>query len=655
MTGDQMNDEWVVALYGTAQPVPVRRKLNAGPLQATWEAGGLRNICFDGVEVVRGIDFLSRNEKWGNVQKEITQVYINEQEERFRVSFNLALANGQDRLAGSAEIEGQSSGQLTFSVSLSAETDFATNRTGFTILHPLKHVVGRSVEVTHTDGSQSRQTFPERISPGQPIFNIRSLMHDLEPGPRVSIHLSGAKFEMEDHRNWMDASYKTYSGSLLDPWPYVIPKSDLVEQTIKLEISRKIAATARCPNCTENSVKLGDTAGVLPSLGTALPLEPSKYPSNLADYLDCLGAAYCVGRFDCRLADHKQQTAVLTSFAQNSDIPLRLELVLSETKSAETELREVANTLGYHGISPSAVIVTKASDMKSFQPGDPRPSGPSYAEMANAARKTFPNAQIGGGMVAFFTELNRLPVQHGLFDFVTHAVCPAVHAADDQSLMENLESAKWIFASARAMIGKTQYHLGPSWISTRVNPYGLGVFSNHLNERNCLADHDPRQCGLFGAAWALGLLASSANAGLDAVALASLTGPQGLAIGPDDRTPPGHPTAKVTPAFHVLRGLAAHGSCRVLATTVAEPESIAALGLASSVGPELWLANLTNTAQDIRIDGWQGQPSMLAMDHTNYEDAIQPKFLDLPRTKLNSVTSLRLAPYAIVRLSSGID
>jgi D-apionolactonase len=453
----------------------------------------------------------------------------------------------------------------------------------------------------------------------------------------------------------MDASYKTYSGSLLDPWPYVIPKSDLVEQTIKLDISRKIAATARCPNCTENSVKLGDTAGVLPSLGTALPLEPSKYPSNLADYLDCLGATYCVGRFDCRLADHKQQTAVLTSFAQNSDIPLRLELVLSETKSAETELREVANTLGYHGISPSAVIVTKASDMKSFQPGDPRPSGPSYAEMANAARKTFPNAQIGGGMVAFFTELNRLPVQHGLFDFVTHAVCPAVHAADDQSLMENLESAKWIFASARAMIGKTQYHLGPSWISTRVNPYGLGVFSNHLNERNCLADHDPRQCGLFGAAWALGLLASSANAGLDAVALASLTGPQGLAIGPDDRTPPGHPTAKVTPAFHVLRGLAAHGSCRVLATTVAEPESIAALGLASSVGPELWLANLTNTAQDIRIDGWQGQPSMLAMDHTNYEDAIQPKFLDLPRTKLNSVTSLRLAPYAIVRLSSGID
>ena len=38
--------------------------------------------------------------------------------------------------------------------------------------------------------------------------------------------MEGNKFEMEDHRNWMDASYKTYVCSLLDPWPYTLKKGE---------------------------------------------------------------------------------------------------------------------------------------------------------------------------------------------------------------------------------------------------------------------------------------------------------------------------------------------------------------------------------------------------------------------------------------------
>ena len=121
---------------------------------------------------------------------------------------------------------------------------------------------------------------------------------------------------------------------------------------------------------------------------------------------------------------------------------------------------------------------------------------------------------LGGGMLSFFTELNRKPVPKGVFDFITHTVCPIVHAADDISVMETLESLPSIIASTRNMIGKdTPYLLGPSSIPCRDNPYGAVVSPNPNNARVCLADMDPRQRGLFAAAWNVGLLAPSPGAG----------------------------------------------------------------------------------------------------------------------------------------------
>ena len=655
MTADRLDHAHTVSLFGTEQPVPERKVLRAGPLEATWEAGALRNIRYGGLEILRGIAFLSRDESWGNNPVEIANVHATQEENRFHLSCDLAFRDGLQRLAGTADIEGSSNGSVTFSVSATAVTDFATNRTGFTILHPLKHVVGQPVDVTHTDGTQTRQTFPERISPGQPIFDIRSLTHDLGPGLRIAIQMEGAKFEMEDHRNWMDASYKTYAGSLLDPWPYMIAQGERVAQSVRVTVSGNPAANAVATDHPDVTVKLRDRAGVLPHLGTAMPTEPEADFSQLDGQLKHAKPAFLVVRIDGRQFDLDRQAADLKTVARTTDTPLHLEMILSATNSADLELEELATALRRNDICPAAVVVTQAHDMMSFQPGDPRPPGPSYLEMATAARRAFPDIPIGGGMVAFFTELNRLPVPHGVFDFVTHAVCPAVHASDDQSLMENLEAAKWIFASAKAMIGSTPYHLGPSWISSRVNPYGAAVSPNPTDERICLVESDPRQRGIFGASWALGLVAAAAEAGLDAVALASLAGPQGLTFGPGDRKPPIHLSAESAPAFHVLRGLATHKSRHSITTTISDPEAIAGLGIETPAGPELWLANLTAEERDVHIDPWRGSAELHILDHAQYSDTLALDFLDSPGTKMDDAASLRLAPYATARLSKAVE
>ena len=83
-----------------------------------------------------------------------------------------------------------------------------TNRAGFVVLHPA-WLAGQKLKVTHVDDREEETRFPERISPSQPVFDIRALSHEVAPGLWATCRMEGDTFEMEDQRNWTDASYKT--------------------------------------------------------------------------------------------------------------------------------------------------------------------------------------------------------------------------------------------------------------------------------------------------------------------------------------------------------------------------------------------------------------------------------------------------------------
>ena len=54
--------------------------------------------------------------------------------------------------------------------------------------------------------------------------------------------------------------------------------------------------------------------------------------------------------------------------------------------------------------------------------------------------------KVGGGMLSYFTELNRKRPPVDGIDYVTHTTCPIVHAADDISVMETLEALPYVVA-----------------------------------------------------------------------------------------------------------------------------------------------------------------------------------------------------------------
>ena len=644
-----------IKLYGTEVPDAKRRILKAGPITAMLDNGALRYIRFNGAEVLRGIAYLVRDKNWGTYAPVITDLKVRQSKSGFTVSYAATCRDKEQGISYRAEIEAKASGTLSFSATATPLGDFLTNRTGFVVLHPLEGVVGAPVEIVHTDGKKEKSRFPKFISPGQPVFEIRSLKHTVSPGVTATVLMEGNKFEMEDHRNWMDASYKTYVCSLLDPWPYTLKKGESFRQSITVTVEGKAQGKAARSAGGAVRVDVGGARGRMPAIGVGVPMLEARAALASAGLISSARPSHLVCQIDGREEGHAEAAAAFRALKEKTGIPLTLEIVLPAKEAADKEMSRIAAAVGKGGLKPDAVVVTQTHDLKSFQPNTPRPWGPGYEDMAKAARAAFPGTPLGGGMLSFFTELNRKRPPQGVFDFITHTVCPIVHAADDLSVMETLESLPSIIASTRAMIGKSPYQWGPSSIPCRDNPYGAAVAANPGNGRVCLSDMDPRQRGLFAAAWNVGLVAAAARGGLDAIALGAVTGPQGAIYRKAKYKQPWFDGggAAVYPNYHVLAGLAAASGAKRLDVACSAPSSVAVLGYRSKAAPVLWLANLTAEPQAVKIGGFSGKASLHMIDVANFEKAARTtELLAGAGTALKKVAGLELGPYAVARITS---
>jgi hypothetical protein len=644
-----------IKFFGTEASDGKRRELSAGPITAMFDNGALRYIRYRGVEVLRGIAYLLRDKNWGTYAPSIENLKVKQGKTGFSISYDATCSDAEQSLRYQAKIEAKADGTLAFSTVGTPVSDFLTNRSGFVILHPLEGVVGKPVEVVHVDGKREKRNFPKIISPGQPIFEIRSLKHTVIPGVTATVLMEGNKFEMEDHRNWMDASYKTYVCSLLDPWPYTLKKGEAFTQSVTLTITGKPATKASSKAGGAISVTLGKAKGRMPSIGVGVPMAESQHAVDKADLIAAAKPGQLVFQIDGRRKNQTEAATAFRALKERTGIPATLEIVLPAKAPAMEEVEAIAGALRAAGFKPDAVVITQMHDLKSFQPNTPRPWGPSYEEMAAAARKAFPGLPLGGGMLSYFTELNRKPAPKGVFDFITHTACPIVHSADDLSVMETLESLPSIIASTRAMIGTSPYHMGPTSIPCRDNPYGAQEAANPNNGRVCLSDMDPRQRGLFAAAWNLGLVAAAAKGKLDAVSLGAVTGPQGLIYRKASYTQPGFDggNAAVYPVYHILAGLGRASGAKYIETESGVPGKVATLAYETNAGHVLWLANLTGEKQTAKVSGFKGAAQIHVLDDKIFDMLVKrPDYLSKAGTKVKKVSSLELGPYAVIRVSA---
>jgi hypothetical protein len=647
-----------IKLFGTTTTDTKGRVLRAGPLSAVLDNGQLRYIRVNDTEVLRAIAFLVRDENWGTFTPEISNLKVKQGKSGFRVTYRARCADAKRALTYNTEISGDVTDGLKFSATATPETDFLTNRTGFVVLHPLQGVAGKPVKVLHVDGRGEKSRFPKIINPVQPFYDIHALSHEIAPGNWAICRMEGDSFEMEDHRNWTDASFKTYVRPLAEPWPYTLPAGKTFDQAVSLTFTRKLPKPKGRGASKKIAVTLGGGAGTMPRIGVGVPAEEADNALSAADALKATGLQQLICQIDCRRGD---ATALCRRYKQLGDAigaGVVLEIIITGNESPEAELARVSGQAKVAGLQPMAVAVSPAPDLKATLPGSAGPKVPPPADIYKAARAAFPGVKLGGGMFSYFTELNRKRPPVELLDYVTHTNAPIVHAADDISVMETLEALPYVIDSTRSFIGKkTPYWVGPSSIAARDNPYGAATAANPDNQRICLADRDPRHRGLFGAAWNLGYIAAFARGGVEAVTLAAATGPRGLLYRPTDTPQPYFDEVKrgFYPLYHVIAGLAAASGKKQIATDSGAPTKVASLAYRDAAGPVVWLANLTDEPQTVQVKGFKPGPVAISLlDEGSFAAATKRQdFLGKLIKKAKKIpAAIKLRPYAVARIAA---
>lgn len=539
-------------VFGTRKAEVPGREFDLGDLSFEFRADMVRGIHWCGIEVVRGIAWPVRDPSWITLPQEKPKIAVEEQPGETSIGLEFSVGGGALRCR--VDILARDVGTLVARIAMTAQEDFSTNRAGFTVLHPLEGVAGRPLRVRHSDGAVEKTSFPALISPGQPAFDIVGMRHHVGRAGSVEVDITfeGEVFEMEDQRNWSDGSYKTYCRPLTVPFTYEIPAGETVRQTVMVAVSGDMG---RLPESAYQpfAVSADPLDERFPEIGLAVEdgwiCEDRNVPAVKAAGPSFLQLRAGPGA-------NKGFLARASKFVAELGVPVEAEIVLADDQPPEEGLQEHCNAFSEADINPARVTALPEAYLLSYQPSGPWPTGLTPRDALLAARRVFPNAEIGGGVLTNFTEFNRHRPDPIECDFYTHGMTPIVHAADDQSVIETLEAFGSIFASGSAICPGKPCRLGLVSIGMRSNPYGAAVADNPNNVRQPMAMHDPRQTGLFAAAWAVGAIAAAVGHPVESASIAAPSGPFGIVSEPQPVPRPMYDEKakrKVYPLYHVLR------------------------------------------------------------------------------------------------------
>jgi hypothetical protein len=595
-------------LYDGSGAAPAEtRLLHAGPLSLEYENGLIRNVRLGEQEIVRAVYAAVRDHNWGTVPGDLRDLTLDARENQFDLRFTSDHRQGDIQFVWRGHISGSAEGEIRFDFDGEALTAFKRNRIGFCVLHPME-VAGLACEVVHTDGAAEKTTFPLHISSHQPVYDIRALRHEVLPGLVAEVRMEGDTFEMEDQRNWTDASFKTYCTPLGLPFPAEVKAGDRVQQAVVIRL------IGRAPSVAVEAPPLTLAA----SDGPAVPVPPigigwkagTALSARERDQLAALRPAHL--RVEVYPETALETLAEAANAAHALDTLLEVALHLGE--DVEAGLRRVAAAADAERPPVARWLVFRKGELSTRR---------ETVQAARAALERF-GAPIGAGTDAFFTELNRERPTADLLDWVAYSLNPQVHAFDNASLVETLAAQAATVASARQFSGKARIAVTPVSLKMRWNPNATSA-EPPTPAGTLPRQVDVRQMSLFGAAWTLGSLKSLILAGADSLTYYEALGWLGV-IERDAGSPLPELFPSVAggvhPLYHPLADVLQFGG-EALPAASSSPLTADGLALRKDGRLRLLLANFTAEPQTLLVTGVRGEFAVRALDETTAHAALR--------------------------------
>jgi D-apionolactonase len=574
----------------------------------------LRYVRLGDREILRGVFGAVRNRNWDTVAPDVRDVRVDEAHDRFMLTFEAICCDDDVDFVWRGEVTGAADGAVTYMFDGEARAAFSKNRIGLCALHPIRECAGRPCRVDHVDGSVTEGVFPHLVSPHQPFRSVRSITHAVDAGVRATVTFAGDVFEMEDQRNWTDASFKTYSTPLHLPFPVRLEAGARVRQAVRLQLEGTVPramAPAVASRGAHVRVKwLGSRSR--PRIGFQMAGDPG----------DAAQASLAMLRPDHIRADlplsspgWRERLHAASRVALRAGAHVHAALFLSD--AGERELAEVRAEVDAHGMPIGLWLVFHAAE---------KATGPRWIALAH--RVLGDATPLAAGTNAYFAELNRNRPPAGSPILPCFSINPQVHAFDDRSIVETLEAQRSTVETARSFSVRPVV-ISPVTLRPRFNPNATDADAGRPPEA------DLRQRTAFGAAWTLGTLARlAASPDVHSLTFFEIAGPRGV-MDEDGR---------LFPVGHVFAAIA--GWERVTDAESDVPLRADVLALEDSSGRRrVLLAGLHDEPVQVTVEGIAGTATRAVIGDSSFGAPAQLRAvrgrveLELPAT---SVTILDL-------------
>jgi hypothetical protein len=568
-----------IARHGTPDVLPVPQWLVAGPAGALLDEGQLRGIFCGGREIVRRIYGAVRDRFWNTVPGDISGLKVEQSAAGFRVQFTSTHVSDEVDFVWLAEIVGSADGSVTYTFDGEARRDMAKNRIGLCVLLPL-WLCGSAAEVDYVSGDRATVKFPQLVDPMQPVrglHDFRRLEYAAGEGGRLVLEFEGDVFEIEDQRNWTDASFKAYSTPQRIPMPAQMRAGQRVRQTVRVIPAGASGAFVAPQEPAEVSISLGGAVGAWPGIGVGAASHGDALTAEETARLSALQLAHY--RLEIDAAKDGWQALLARGLAEAAAMQTSAEVALFLSEDAEAAATEARAAAAVPGSVARWIMLTRGA------PATRESTALAAGPILRAA-----GAAAGCGTDADFFQLNNNRPRAAACDFLSVPLRPCAHQFDRATIIENLDGQGEVLRSLAALYPDKPIAVSPVSFRTRAQKGPLPKPGELPGQA------DVRQMSLLGAAWTVGCLKAVAAGGAASVTLFQTTGLRGIMerAGGSDAPQHFHSTpGQLFPVYHVLAALAGWQGAETLEVRSGEAALVDGVALRKDGRTRLLLANYT--------------------------------------------------------------